>query len=68
MPKAEKLRRLKAGMKVRPPKKWWNKMYKKVSRQKKYSRFGRKRKSKITAGIWHKHKKATKIRIVRKYG
>lgn len=63
----QKLKQLRAGKKVRPPLKWWRKYYKKVSAQKKYRGFGRKRKSRITAGIWHDYSKATQRRIIRKY-
>jgi hypothetical protein len=66
MPKAEKIRRIKAGKKVRPPKRWWKKMYRRVSKQ--YPTYGKKRKSKIAAGIWHKMKKSSKLRVVSKYG
>ena len=62
MPKAMKIRQIKAGVMVRPPKAWYKKMLKRVGRE--YPRFSAKRKAQITAGIWHKYPKATKLRIV----
>ncbi len=65
MTKAEKLKDLAKGKKVSPIKKWWTKMYRKVSKQ--YPGYGRKRKAKITAGIWHDYSIETQKRLVMKY-
>lgn len=68
MPKAEKLRSLERGEKVRPPKKWWTKMRRRIGQMEKYKGFSAGRKAKITAGIWHGYSVATQKRLVRKYG
>lgn len=65
MTKAEKLKQLAKGKKVRPVKKWWTKMYRRVSKQ--YPGYGRKRKSTIVAGIWHDYSIATQKKIVKEY-
>ena len=68
MPKAEKLRKLERGEKVRPPKKWWSRMRRRIGQMQKYKEFGAARKSRIVAGIWHGYSVATQKRLVRRYG
>ena len=66
MPLQEKIDQIEHGKNVRPPKKWWNGMYKIVSSDPKYASYSKTRKSQITAGIWHKeYSKKAKIGIVR---
>ena len=64
MPAAEKVRAIRKGRKVRPPKKWFKKMLRKVKRQKKYKNLPHKRHQKIAAGIWHSYKPKTQIGII----
>jgi len=54
-------------VKSRPPKKWWDKMLKRISAMKKYREFPVKRKHKIVAGIWHDYSDATKRRLLKRY-
>jgi len=63
--KARKLNALESGKNVRPPKKWFDKVRRSVKRQ--YPTYGQKRINQITGGIWHKMKRSSKIRIVKKY-
>ncbi len=62
MPK-EKIEAIRAGKTVRPPKKWFLKMYHRVKKQ--YPQYPPKRIAKITAGIWHKYKPKTQVVIVK---
>jgi len=63
MPLAEKLRKLEKGVKVRPPREWWNKTRKSVKRQ--YPKYLERRIDKITAGIWHNYPKNRKVSIIK---
>lgn len=66
--KGEKLRKLRAlskGKGVRPPKKWWDKIRKGVSKQ--YPGFPKKRVAQVVGGIWSHSSIATKKKIVKKY-
>lgn len=65
--KARKIRLLKQGKGVRPPKKWWSKWRRKIGAAKKYRGYSTERKSKIVAGIWHGYPTKTKINLVKKY-
>lgn len=67
MPVAEKLRKLERGKKVRPPKRWWVRMRRRIGAMKKYRGFAPSRRARITAGIWHGYSVETQKRLVRKY-
>jgi hypothetical protein len=60
-----KIPQIEQGKRVRPPKEWWNAMLKIVSADPKYKRFGKKRRQKITAGIWHDYTDEAKENIIR---
>jgi len=63
--KARKIRALRAGRGVRPPKRFWTKMMRRVKKQ--YPRASKKRRARIVGGIWARYGIPSKIRIVRKY-
>jgi hypothetical protein len=63
--KARKIRALRAGRGVRPPKRFWSKMLKRVKKQ--YPKVSKKRRATIVGGIWSRYKTSSKIRIVKKY-
>lgn len=63
--KARKLSALSRGKGVRPPKKWFDDMHKKV--MKLYPKLSMKRHMKIVGGIWSRSSTATKKKIVKKY-
>jgi len=65
--KARKIRQLKAGKGVRPPKWWWTKWRRRIGQTKKYRELSQERKSQIVGGIWSKYSTKTKINIVKKY-
>lgn len=50
----------------RPPKKWFNKMKKRIKKQ--YPTYGEKRINKIVAGIWHDYKPSTQRKILNEEG
>lgn len=50
----------------RPPKKWFDKMKKRIKKE--YSSYGEKRINKIVAGIWHDYKPSTQKRILKTEG
>lgn len=53
----------------RPPKAWFDKMYKRISANPKYKNYSSERKAKIIAGIWHKkYDEKTRKRLAKKYG
>ena len=62
--KARKLKALSKGKGVRPPKKWWQKLYRKTKKQYGY---GKARTAQIVGVIWSKATTSTKKKIVRKY-
>ena len=50
----------------RPPKKWFDKMKRKVKKQ--YPTYSQKRINKIVAGIWYDYKSSTRKRILKQEG
>jgi hypothetical protein len=65
MPLREEIQKVEAGEKVRPPREWFNAMLRQVRRQ--YPKFSIERLNRITAGVWHKYPKATKLTLLRRY-
>lgn len=63
--KARKIRALSRGMGVRPPKKWFDMMIRRSSKQ--YPTYGKKRLGQIVGGIWSRMSTATKKKVVKKY-
>ena len=53
-------------MPKRPPKKWFDKMKRKVKKQ--YPTYSQKRINKIVAGIWYDYKASTRKRILKQEG
>ena len=63
--KERKLKALAAGHNVKPPKKWFDKLKKKISSQ--YSENKLSDVNKIVGGIWSGSSKNTQKKIVKKY-
>ena len=61
----KKIPQIEQGIKVRPPKEWWNGMRKIVGISDKYKGFPEARKDEITAGIWHGYAKEQQIKIIK---
>ena len=65
--KARKIKALKQGKGVRPPKAWWTKWRRRIGATKKYRGFSKERKSRIIGGIWSGYSTKTKINVVKEY-
>lgn len=63
--KARKLKLLKEGKGVRPPKRWFDIIRKEVREE--YPKVGQKRQGRIVGGIWAKMSRKSKEKIVKKY-
>lgn len=62
---AEKVARIRAGKKVRPPDRWWRAMWRTVRLQ--YPDRSVRDVSKITAGIWHNYSKEKQVGILKRF-
>lgn len=65
--KQRKIKALKRGKGVKPPKDWWSLWRRRIGATKKYHGMASERKSRIIGGIWTKYSTKTKINIVKKY-
>jgi len=65
MPLKEKIRDVKKGKKVRPPRLWFELVRRSIDREPKYAKFSDKRKDRIVAGIWHGYSKDVKLQVIR---
>ena len=63
--KARKIKALKSGKGVKPPKRYWREILKETSKE--YPELSRMRQAAISGARWSKISKAKKINIVRKY-
>lgn len=63
--KKRKLTALRSGKGVRPTKRWFVEMERKVAKE--YPRYGSARIAQIVGGIWSRYTTTTKMKIVRKY-
>ena len=64
MPLSSKIKQVEQDKNVRPPKMWWNMMYKQS--EKEYPQFDKGRLRQVVGGIWQNYSKEVKIRIIRR--
>ena len=64
-PGPEKIKKLEAGEKVKPPKKWWDKMRAEIAAEPKYKDRSSEDLDTITAGIWYGYDKAAQEKIIK---
>ena len=62
--KARKIKKLKSGGGVKPPKSWWDMIVSSLKGEHKYTK---KQIPRIAGGLWAKKPKAAKIKIIKKY-
>ena len=60
-----KINALKSGENVRPPKKWWDKMF--IIINKEYPLYSKNEKEQVLGGIWNSYSISTKIGIINEY-
>lgn len=62
--KARKIKKLRAGEGVRPPKRWWDEIVSALKGEHKYTK---KQIPRIAGGLWAKKPKAAKIKLIKKF-